>query len=101
MICSSKDGMDPTNNADTCSIDSGGPLIIACEAMDAVGLASFGEEWALTGFPGVYTKVGDPRCWIGFDETMKFYKKQNKMGKNRRTRENKQKETIERQLIYD
>ena len=101
MICASGDDeMDPTNNADTCSIDSGGPLIIACEAMDAVGLASFGEECALTGFPGVYTKVGDPRMLDWIDEIMIFYEKQDNMGKNRRMRENKQKQIIERQSIY-
>lgn len=48
---------------DACQMDSGGPLAIDGKL---VGIVSWGNECALPGFPGVYTRVTSFRTWITF-----------------------------------
>ncbi|XP_058797493.1 trypsin-3-like [Phymastichus coffea] len=52
---------------DSCRGDSGGPLHVRNDddAMEIVGIVSFGEECAKKNYPGVYTKVTNYLEWIG------------------------------------
>jgi secreted trypsin-like serine protease len=56
----------PDGSVDTCSGDSGGPVV----ARDAVGrdllvgIVSFGHECGLAEFPGVYTRVARYERWL-------------------------------------
>lgn len=50
-----------TGGVDSCSGDSGGPLI--CDDV-LVGIVSFGQSCAKPNFPGVYTDVNFHRDWI-------------------------------------
>ncbi|KAK2158570.1 hypothetical protein LSH36_167g04029 [Paralvinella palmiformis] len=62
MICA---GL-PEGGRDSCSGDSGGPLI--CQLSDQkwylVGIVSFGNDCALPNFPGVYTRISKYITWI-------------------------------------
>lgn len=59
MLCASNPGRD------TCSGDSGGPLIATSHGHTAlVGITSFGEGCARSGHPGVYTRVSAIRAWV-------------------------------------
>lgn len=62
MICASSDG-----EKDSCSGDSGGPLILLGETPDEdiqVGIVSFGEDCADPDYPGVYAEISYLRPWI-------------------------------------
>lgn len=58
MFCAGVEGVGGT---DTCSGDSGGPIVA-----DNVqyGVVSFGYRCALPDFPGVYASVANSRKWI-------------------------------------
>ena len=63
MICAGK----KAGGVDTCSGDSGGPLI--CESLETgvlelTGVTSWGEGCAMKGWPGVYVKVSNYILWI-------------------------------------
>jgi trypsin len=58
MMCASKPGRD------TCSGDSGGPLIASHRGRTTlVGITSFGYGCAQAAHPGVYTRVSAIRAW--------------------------------------
>ncbi len=63
MICA---GAYATGNPDTCSGDSGGPLIAFAAGGQRVlaGITSWGRECALPNYPGVYSRVLSARGWI-------------------------------------
>ena len=70
MLCATATGKD------SCTGDSGGPLMAEQEGeFRQVGIVSFGNQCALPGFPGVYTRVARFNTWItdilanGFDPT--------------------------------
>ena len=57
MVCAG--AADPPNSSDTCSGDSGGPLLVDDgSAFVLTGVVSFGNGCNEQGFPGVYTRVG-------------------------------------------
>lgn len=65
-------GADPNTFADSCSGDSGGPLLMnvttyGCAPQQLVGLTSYGESCA-NEFPGVYTNVPMQADWL--DQTI-------------------------------
>ena len=50
---------------DACSGDSGGPLLGKIDGMTTqVGIVSWGIGCALSGFPGVYNRIGESLAWI-------------------------------------
>ena len=58
MFCAASPGKD------SCSGDSGGPIIAGTSGSDLVGLVSWGIGCARAEFPGVYTRVGQFVTWI-------------------------------------
>jgi len=59
MMCASKPGRD------TCSGDSGGPLIGTSNGhATLIGITSFGYGCAQAGHPGVYTRVSAIHAWV-------------------------------------
>ena len=65
MVCAG--AADPPNSSDTCSGDSGGPLLVGdASAFVLTGVVSFGNGCNERGFPGVYTRVGSQplNAWI-------------------------------------
>ena len=64
MVCAG--AADPPNSSDTCSGDSGGPLLVGNPSAFALtGVVSFGNGCNEPGFPGVYTRVGRSRSTPG------------------------------------
>lgn len=62
MVCA---GGMVANKRDACSGDSGGPLQMDINGhMTLIGLVSFGNDCAVQGFPGVYTRVDNYYDWI-------------------------------------
>lgn len=64
MICA---GGMIANKRDACSGDSGGPLIMDTSGngqMSLVGVVSFGNDCAVQGYPGIYTKLSNYYDWI-------------------------------------
>ena len=57
MICAG------TKGKDACQGDSGGPLLDR-ERNVIVGLVSFGEGCAASGYPGVYSRISSAQKWI-------------------------------------
>jgi secreted trypsin-like serine protease len=57
-VCAARDGTD------TCSGDSGGPLLTSYEDPVQVGIVSWGRGCAEPGYPGVYTRVSYFAGWI-------------------------------------
>ena len=57
MICAGKEGKD------ACQGDSGGPLLDK-ERNTTVGVVSFGEGCAGSGYPGVYSRISSAQNWI-------------------------------------
>ena len=49
---------------DSCSGDSGGPLMVKRFYWIQEGVISFGNQCALEGWPGVYTRVSSYLGWI-------------------------------------
>jgi len=65
MILASKFFPDSSQNVDSCSGDSGGPLLYVYNGVTyLVGLVSWGNGCAVSGYPGVYTDVNYYREWI-------------------------------------
>ena len=65
MILASKFFSNPSQNVDSCSGDSGGPLLYIYNGVTyLVGLVSWGYGCAVSGYPGVYTDVNYYREWI-------------------------------------
>jgi trypsin len=61
MICAGANGKD------SCSGDSGGPLLmLGNNSSDdvQVGIVSFGRQCGLANFPGIYTRVSNYLAWI-------------------------------------
>lgn len=62
MICA---GGMIEKKRDACSGDSGGPLQMDMDGhISLVGLVSFGNDCALKGYPGIYTRVDNYYNWI-------------------------------------
>lgn len=62
MICAG--GMF-AHKRDACSGDSGGPLHLEMEDhVTLLGVVSFGNDCAMQGYPGIYTKVANYYNWI-------------------------------------
>ena len=65
MILASKFFPDSSQNVDSCSGDSGGPLLYVYNGVTyLVGLVSWGNGCAISGYPGVYTDINYYREWI-------------------------------------
>lgn len=62
MICA---GGMIANKRDACSGDSGGPLQMDVDGhITLIGVVSFGNDCAMKGFPGIYTKLDNYYDWI-------------------------------------
>lgn len=62
MICA---GGMVANKRDACSGDSGGPLQMDIDGhMSLIGVVSFGNDCAVSGYPGIYTKISNYYSWI-------------------------------------
>lgn len=62
MICA---GGMIANKRDACSGDSGGPLHLEVDDHTTlIGVVSFGNDCATSGFPGIYTRVSNYYDWI-------------------------------------
>lgn len=62
MICA---GGMIANKRDSCSGDSGGPLHLEVDDHTTlIGVVSFGNNCAKSGFPGIYTRVSNYYDWI-------------------------------------
>ena len=63
QVCAGNTG----GGEDSCQGDSGGPLLFSAYGQDYVaGLVSFGEQCALPGYPGVYTRTSGYLDWISY-----------------------------------
>jgi len=58
MVCAGKSGKD------SCQGDSGGPLFLTGDAVQQVGIVSYGVGCGRKGYPGVYTQVDRYQKWI-------------------------------------
>lgn len=62
MLCA---GDLEAGGMDSCSGDSGGPLFAGtADGFTQLGIVSWGNECALPGYPGVYTRVSTYTAWI-------------------------------------
>lgn len=65
MLCAGTATGASNGATDTCSGDSGGPLLLQdAGTWYQVGITSFGHGCAQAGFPGVYTRVANYLPWI-------------------------------------